>query len=58
LLCIYCHVDEHQKSASTGYHTASTRDAHSDGALEYRPFEGLAAPSDETENAHKKNQQD
>ena len=47
LLCVYCHDDEHQKSSSSGYHTASTRDAHSDGSLEYRPFEGLTAPSDD-----------
>ena len=49
LLCVYCHVDEHQKSAASGYHTASSRDAHSDGALEYRPFEGLAPPQEEDE---------
>lgn len=41
LLCVYCHDDEHQKSASSGYHTPGTRDAHTDPPLDYRPFEGL-----------------
>jgi len=44
LLCRYCHDDEHQKSASSGYHTASTRDAFSDADLDYHPFEALAPP--------------
>jgi len=43
LLCAYCHVDEHQKSAASGYHGAGSRDAHSDGSLENRPFEGLGS---------------
>jgi len=41
LLCVYCHDDEHQKSPNSGYHTASSRDAFSDPALDNRPFEGL-----------------
>lgn len=41
LLCVYCHDDEHQKSAASGYHTASARDAHTDPPLENRPFEAL-----------------
>ncbi len=41
LLCLYCHDDEHQKSAASGYHDASTRDAHTDPDLGFRPFESL-----------------
>ena len=57
LLCVYCHDDEHQKSPNSGYHTASTRDAFSDPALEYRPFEGLDAftkPGDEAPEPDRK----
>lgn len=43
LLCVYCHDDEHQKSASSGYHAAAARDAHTDPPLDYKPFEGLRA---------------
>lgn len=43
LLCAYCHVDEHQKSASSGYHGVGSRDVHSEGPLENRPFAGLDA---------------
>ena len=49
LLCVYCHDDEHQKSANSGYHTASSRDAHSDAPLDYRPFEGLQVEDKKTE---------
>lgn len=41
LLCLYCHDDEHQKSPNSGYHDASTRDAHADPSLGFRPFESL-----------------
>jgi hypothetical protein len=46
LLCVYCHDDEHQKSASSGYHTSSARDAHTDPPLDYRPFESLRPEDD------------
>ena len=51
LLCLYCHDDEHQKSAASGYHDASSRDAHTDPDLGFRPFEGLEnllKPKDDT----------
>lgn len=50
LLCLYCHDDEHQKSATSGYHDAGTRDAHSDGTLDHNPFaslQGLVPPDDD-----------
>ena len=55
LLCLYCHDDEHQKSATSGYHTPGTRDVHAEGELEYRPFEGLSnllGPSNDDDARH------
>lgn len=43
LLCLYCHDDEHQKSATSGYHGAGTREQHAEAPLGFRPFEGLGA---------------
>jgi hypothetical protein len=56
LLCLYCHDDEHQKSAASGYHDASTRDAHTDPTLDYHPFEALGdlLPPDNNPDAPKK----
>lgn len=43
LLCLYCHDDEHQKDASTGYHgtSAAAPKATNDEPLKHNPFEGL-----------------
>ncbi|MEK7795731.1 MAG: YajD family HNH nuclease [Candidatus Hydrogenedentota bacterium] len=46
LLCLYCHDDEHQKSATSGYHGAGTREQHADPSLGFRPFEGLGEALD------------
>jgi 5-methylcytosine-specific restriction endonuclease McrA len=46
LLCRWCHDDEHQKSASSGYHTAASRDVHDDAPLEHHPFESLREPDE------------
>ena len=42
LLCVYCHDDEHQRSASSGYHDHSTQEVHRDENLGFNPFAGLA----------------
>lgn len=41
LLCLYCHDDEHQKSAESGYHDASTIDRGGGSSLGHNPFAGL-----------------
>ncbi len=41
LLCLYCHDDEHQKSASSGYHGLATPDGQRESPLGHNPFEGL-----------------
>lgn len=41
LLCLYCHDDEHQKSASSGYHGRATPDSQRESPLGHNPFEGL-----------------
>ena len=42
LLCVYCHDDEHQKSAGTGIHGKATPDQREENPLDHRPFEGLS----------------
>ncbi|MCH7959156.1 MAG: HNH nuclease family protein [Candidatus Hydrogenedentes bacterium] len=41
LLCVYCHDDEHQRSASSGYHDNTTQEVHRDEDLGFKPFAGL-----------------
>lgn len=41
LLCLYCHDDEHSRTADGGYQDGSTLETHSEEALGHRPFEGL-----------------
>ena len=42
LLCLYCHDDEHSRTAEGGYAGGSTLESHGEESLGHNPFGGLA----------------